>query len=373
MNALHVHSGNMFGGVERMMETLAPATAGCTPIHSSFALCFAGRVSDTLRSAGGEVHPLGPVRARRVDEVRRARRTLRELLGRTRWDVALVHSSWSQAIFGPAIIDSGVPMVRWLHAPEPGPAWMEYWASRAKPNRVLCNSEYTLAAAQPRLRGVPAAVCYPPAPATPRTSKVREVIRRQMGTPEDAVVIVIAARMEAWKGHHVLIESLPALGRHGWELWVVGAAQRPVEVRYFDALVSGAERAMAGAQVRFLGERSDVSDLLEAADLYCQPNTHPEPFGLSFVEALSAGLPVVTTRLGAAPEIVTAECGVLLAHATPQMIGEALNTLIRRPAERQRLAEGARLRSRQFCDLHRSLSRLAHEFAQIAPPSLALT
>ena len=53
--------------------------------------------------------------------------------------------------------------------------------------------------------------------------------------------------------------------------------------------------------------------LLAAADLFCQPNTAPEPFGLSLVEALQAGLPVVTSGIGGACEIVDASCGV--AHA----------------------------------------------------------
>ena len=51
---------------------------------------------------------------------------------------------------------------------------------------------------------------------------------------------------------------------------------------------------------------------MHAADIHCQPNTAPEPFGLVFVEALYAGLPVVTTALGGALEILTDACGVLV-------------------------------------------------------------
>ena len=65
-------------------------------------------------------------------------------------------------------------------------------------------------------------------------------------------------------------------------------------------------------RVRFLGERADVPDLLGAADIHCQPNSSPEPFGLAFVEALHAALPVVTSDAGGAREIVTPACGVLV-------------------------------------------------------------
>jgi glycosyltransferase involved in cell wall biosynthesis len=44
-------------------------------------------------------------------------------------------------------------------------------------------------------------------------------------------------------------------------------------------------------RVRFAGQRDDVPRLLAAADLHCQPNSSPEPFGVAFVEALAAGLP----------------------------------------------------------------------------------
>src|SRR5690606_10263554 len=107
MNVLHVHSGNMFGGVERMLQALAPRVAGTSPVASSYALCFEGRTADALRAEGGTVHHLGTVRARRPDEIRRARRALRGVLERERPDVTIVHSAWSQAIFGSAILDDG--------------------------------------------------------------------------------------------------------------------------------------------------------------------------------------------------------------------------------------------------------------------------
>jgi hypothetical protein len=151
MRILHVHSGNVFGGVERMMQALAPATAPSV-VQSTFALCFDGQTAETLRAAKADVHLLGSVRARRFDEVRSARRRLRQVLAETSPAVAVVHSAWSQAIFGPTVMKSKVPLVRWLHSPEAGPAWLEAWAARSKPALVLCNSRYTLENARGRGR-----------------------------------------------------------------------------------------------------------------------------------------------------------------------------------------------------------------------------
>src|SRR6202007_1965732 len=93
-----------------------------------------------------------------------------------------------------------------------------------------------------------------------------------------------------------------------------------------------------GERIRFLGQRSDVPQLLAAADIHCQPNTGPEPFGVAFIEAMYAGLPVVTTAMGGALEIVQEECGVLVPPDDPQALADALLPLIRDKDLRARFA-----------------------------------
>ena len=371
MNLLHVHSGNMFGGVERMLETLAPGIAGAVPVRSEYAVCFDGRAAKTLEAAGGTVHRLGVVQARRMDEIWRARRALGRVLASRAWDAACVHSAWSQGIFGGTIAKARVPLVRWLHAPEPGPRWMEIWAARATPSLVICNSEYTRRTAGDRFGGAPLTVCHPPARIAPVTPDSRAAIRQSLGTPAGAVVIAMAARLEAWKGHATLIDGLAMLPGQNWELWILGGPQQTSERAYLDSLV--ARSATLGCRVRFPGEQTDVARWLGAADIYCQPNTGPEPFGLAFVEALAAGLPVVTTDLGAAPEVVDDTCGVLTRPGSPGAVAAALRLLIENGDTRARLSAGARIRAEVFCDLPAAVARLARALAPVAAPSLSPT
>lgn len=359
MEVLHVHSGNMFGGIERMLETMSPATAGREPIASSFALCFDGLVKDTLESAGAEVVVLGPARARRPDSVWRARTQLAAVLRQRPWDVVLVHSSWAQALFGPTVLGTGLPLVRWMHAPDPGPAWLEFWSARSRPRFVLCNSRYTLMAARAALGDIPTEVQYPPARMPAGVGGSHMAVRQALGTQKETVVVVMAARLEAWKGHRLLIDALSHLSGDGWEAWIAGGPQRRSEERYMDGLRAHVHAAGLDGRVRFLGHRTDVSSVLAAADICCQPNEGSEPFGLSFVEALAAGLPVVTTRLGAAPEIVDDSCGILVEPGSAAAIGEALHRLIDSAADRRSMAAAAVNRARRFCDLQGSLAQLA--------------
>ena len=91
------------------------------------------------------------------------------------------------------------------------------------------------------------------------------------------------------------------------------------------------------ARVTFLGERRDVPLVMRAADLFCQPNDGPEPFGVVFAEALLSGLPVVTTDTGGAPEIVSDECGRLVRAGDVDALADVLGELIDDGALRLRL------------------------------------
>ncbi len=150
-----------------------------------------------------------------------------------------------------------------------------------------------------------------PPPTVDRTA-ARTQLRDELDTPTEAVVILQASRLERWKGQAVHLEALARLKNlSGWVAWIAGGPQKAGEGEFLDELKAAAGKTGIADRVRFLGQRSDVQRLMAAADVYCQPNTGPEPFGLVFVEALYSGLPVVTSNSGGAIEIVTNACGVL--------------------------------------------------------------
>jgi glycosyltransferase involved in cell wall biosynthesis len=98
--------------------------------------------------------------------------------------------------------------------------------------------------------------------------------------------------------------------------------------------------------------------LLGAADIYCQPNTHPEAFGLSLVEAMLAGLPVVTSAIGGACEIVDGASGLLTPPNDRLALSAALKQLIVDRELRIRLGASARQRPAVICDAPRQMRRI---------------
>jgi glycosyltransferase involved in cell wall biosynthesis len=151
-----------------------------------------------------------------------------------------------------------------------------------------------------------------------------------------------------------------------WRLWIAGAPQKGGEPDYLHGLRAQCTASRLADRVQFLGERRDVPALLQAADVHCQPNTAPEPFGLAFVEALHAGLPVVTMDMGGAAEILTRDCGVLVAPGDQAALRTALRRLIEEPDSRHLLGAAGPRRARALCDPRRQLTQLASVVEMVA-------
>ena len=143
-------------------------------------------------------------------------------------------------------------------------------------------------------------------------------------------MILQASRIEAWKGPDRTLHALARLRDiPGWRLWMAGGPQRHEERALYENLKRIAEEAGIGERVAFLGQRSDVPALMRAADIYCQGNRGPEGFSLAFLEAGFCGLPIVTTDLGGAAEIVDASTGILVPPGEDvTALSEALRSLI---------------------------------------------
>ena len=116
------------------------------------------------------------------------------------------------------------------------------------------------------------------------------------------------------------------------------------------AIDAEVRRLGLGSRVKHLGERRDVRRLLAGADLVAQANVEPEPFGVVFAEALLAGVPVVTTNMGGAPEIVDNSCGRLVAPGDLEALAAALDALISDASLRATLGAGGPAHAAARCD-----------------------
>ena len=175
--------------------------------------------------------------------------------------------------------------------------------------------------------------------AIPQPGGTRHSTRASLGW-DDAVIGIIVARISGRKGHRTLIEAHDVLrsSHPAGRLLVVGDGpdKRAVEQLAGDLKLDGA--------VRFLGARSDVDTLLEAADYFVLPSDF-EGLPMSVLEAMAHGLPVIASRVGGIPEVIEHDReGLLVPPADPLALAGAIGQLIADPALRRRLGEAARER-----------------------------
>jgi glycosyltransferase involved in cell wall biosynthesis len=353
LRVLHVSSGNLYGGVETALVALARFRNLCPAMEPEFALSFKGRVGKELTETGVPVHQLGEVRTRKPWTIWSARANMRALLLKRPFDVVVCHMAWPMAMFGATARRSGSRVAFWAHDAVNGSHWLERWAKRVSPDIVIGNSRFTEGTVPRLFPEAPSKIVfYPVKPSQPADTKgCRAEIRRALGVPDDTVAIIQVSRMEAWKGHHLQLDALAKLKDDPrWTCWMVGGAQRPLEQDYMREIQEKASHLGIGGRVHFLGQRSDVPNLLAAADIFSQPNLGAEPFGIVFIEALAAGLPVVTTAMGGPQEIVDESCGIVAPPGNADLVAAALERLIDSRDLRSRLGQHGPERARELCD-----------------------
>jgi len=361
MKVLHLYAGNLYGGIEMTLTTMARLRHLAPGMEPEFGLCFRGRLWDELVATGVPVHDFGPVRLSRPWTVWRARGRLRQVLEQTRPAVVVAHASWPHVVFAPVMRRTGIRLVHFIHGETNGRNRLERLARRTPPDLVIANSRFTAGSAAKLFLDVPAEVLHPPVPAhdIPDREVGRRKVRVELATSDEAVVILMVSRIESLKGHATLLAALSRIrDEPSWVCWVVGGSQRPHEHELLEALERQAKSLGVADRVRFVGPLADVLKVMIAAEIYCQPNSGPEGFGLTFLEALYAGLPVITSGFGGATEIVDQTCGVLTTPGDPEAVAAALRSLIQDPSRRRVLGAAGPNRAESLCDPGRILRRL---------------
>jgi glycosyltransferase involved in cell wall biosynthesis len=199
------------------------------------------------------------------------------------------------------------------------------------------------------------------APATGREA-ARAAVRAELGLPADAFVALTVAALFEVKAHADLIDAAAVVlkARPGTVFLFVG--EGPLE----DALKVRAERLGVGKNIRFLGFRRDVPELLAASDAFVLPSLS-EGLPVSVIEASAAGLPVVATDVGGTGEVVAdGETGLLVPPRQPERLAAALGRLAADRAEARRLGEAGRERARTRFGLERMVADYRHLSSDVA-------
>jgi glycosyltransferase involved in cell wall biosynthesis len=226
-------------------------------------------------------------------------------------DVVYAYRYWDLPFAVSVAAGSRASVVYHLCLPPPGPipAWLR---------RVLARVDWTVSVSRQTLslwegtglhvgRSTIALTSVDLEAFVPGNEDDRVETRGNLGFGAGDFVVFFAGRITQEKGVDVLLAAFRDVTKsvpHA-KLVILGSPSvggDPVGAqRYFDALRASA----SDLPVTWLAQRADVVALLQAADVAVVPSVWPEPLSRSILEAMACGVPVVTSRVGGSPELLT--------------------------------------------------------------------
>ena len=328
------------GGAERVVVDLARVQ--CEAGHRVAVVTLTntrGALASEVLGAGATLESV-PKRARGVDlalPVRLARwfRAHGTQVVHTHNELPLIYGAPAGKVAGAVVVHTkhGIVAVRprahWLRRAAASAADLFVAVSPATADTARANRE----CAPGKLRVVTNGTDLSRFPAPPGA---REAIRRELGIPAGARVLITIGRLVREKNHALLVRAVAPLLRDDRRLILVGDGPLHDDLR---AQLQGLEN---GRYVHMTGARRDVPALLAAADGFVL-SSDSEGLPIGLLEAWAAALPVVSTAVGGIPAAVRAdETGLLIPPGDQVALTAALQRVFAGDEALQRMAERGR-------------------------------
>lgn len=188
----------------------------------------------------------------------------------------------------------------------------------------------------------------------------RNQLRSEIGVAPDDLTLIQVARLDYLKDHATAIRALERVRAQRPDACLVLVGDGPEQAK-IEAEVR--QRGLSG-RVHFLGLRTDVARLVQAADIFLLTSIS-EGIPLTLIEAMSAGLPVVATRVGGVGEIVAeGQTGLLAPAGDDRGLANQILCLAADPVKRRLMGQLGRERARAVFSekqMHAHYQRLYEE------------
>ncbi len=173
----------------------------------------------------------------------------------------------------------------------------------------------------------------------------RSRARQELGFADGDLVIGTCGRLDPVKDLPTLLDAFGRVSEKCGAARLLIIGEGPERAR----LEAHSRAAGLTERVTFAGYRRDVRALLPAFDMYVNSSIH-EGVSLTLLEAMSAALPIVATRVGGTPEVIgDRETGLLVPARSSAALAAAMERLLCEPESRAALGGAARARlEREF-------------------------
>ncbi len=190
---------------------------------------------------------------------------------------------------------------------------------------------------------------------------MRSTLREELNLGSADQLALAVGNLYPVKGHDYLLEALVVLAERFPRLHVAIAGRGELE-----GLLSARARSLPVAdRFHLLGLRSDVANLLAAADVFVLPSLS-EGLPLALLEAMLAARPIVATAVGEIPTVLSGgRAGVLVPPADAAALADALARVLSDPAQARRLGAAAALRATEEYAFDKMMGRYMALYARL--------
>ena len=171
-------------------------------------------------------------------------------------------------------------------------------------------------------------------------NKNRQNIRKELGIPENSILILFVGSGFERKGLKHLLQATQYLRSEDWRLVIMGKGKWDQYLQFAPVNFRG--------QIIYKEPVPEIEKYYSAADIFALPSIY-EPFGNANLEALASGLPVITTRHCGVADIIQHKVNGLIVEdsGSPKEIADNINTLFD-PSLRESMSQKARGLAEQF-------------------------
>lgn len=167
----------------------------------------------------------------------------------------------------------------------------------------------------------------------------RMAMRASLGLLAQDQMLLTVARFTPQKGYSTLLAAIPKVLEHQPDAKFFFVGDGPEQAAIADAIHANG----LGQAVSLLGRRTDVADLLGAADAFVLPSLF-EGLPLAVLEAMAAGLPIVATSIGGTLEALGSDHPFLVQPDDPVSLADAIEQVLSDPVAAQASADAAKAR-----------------------------
>lgn len=340
MRVVHVVAPGPIGGLERVLQLLTQGQARAgADVHVALVLDPANADHPLVVSlAAGGVTPHQIVVPGRA--YRRERTAILELVRRLRPDVVHTHGSRPDVLDAPAARRGDAPTVTTVHG-FTGGDWKNRMYERLQ-RRALRNFDAVVVVSRPLreqliAHRVPAARIHVVQNAWQETASPfdRATARRALGVRAEGFRIGWVGRLSREKGADVLLNALVHLTDLPINVSIVGDGQE------HQSLLGQARRLGVERQIQWHGVVPDVARQFAAFDVFVL-SSHTEGTPIVLFEAMSAGVPIVTSSVGGIPDVVSSAEAALVPPADPVALAAAIRAVYTDPPLGRSRAQRAR-------------------------------